>query len=214
MQTQFTKEFMATNCGCYSQEQLNNTSFMKLEVITLDSILDSEIPLKDKYWFCCKKLFTKEQNQQIAIGAAEIVLEIYEIKYPNNKSLREAIQAAKDYLNNTEITLQELRKKRNAATAAAADAAAADAAAAAYYAAAAAASDAAADAADTAAAAAVTAAAYAAYYAADTAVTAAAYYATAASAATDTRTTKDFNNLLLSFLKEFTNNNNNNQNNI
>ena len=54
----------------------------------------------------------------------EIVLEIYEKKYHDNKAPREAIQAAKDYLNNTGITLEELRIKRNAAYAAYAAAAA------------------------------------------------------------------------------------------
>ena len=120
MQKEFTKKYMTNNCGCYLKEQLDNCSFMKLDVIALDSILDSEIKLKDKFWFVCKKLNTKEQNQQLVIGVAEIVLEIYENKYPNNKAPREAIQAAKDYLNNTGVTLEELRKKRDAAADAAA----------------------------------------------------------------------------------------------
>ena len=86
--------------------------------ITLSEFLECDIPIKDKYWFVCKKLATKEQNQQIAIGVAEIVIDLYEKKYPDNKAPREAIQAAKDYLNGT-ITIEVLRQKRKAAAAAA-----------------------------------------------------------------------------------------------
>lgn len=115
MTKEFTKEWMRNNKGCYSLEQLNDCDFMKYdEPITLDMILESSIRLKDKYWFACKKLATKEQNQLIAIGVAEIVLEIYEKEYPNNKAPREAIQAAKDYLAGT-IGLDVLRTKRAAA---------------------------------------------------------------------------------------------------
>ena len=180
MQKEFTKEYMTLNKGCYSEEELNKCSFMSNEIITLDSILESEIKLKDKFWFVCEKLNTKEQNQKLAIDTAEIVLEIYENKYPNNKAPREAIQAAKDYFNNTGITLEQLREKRNAAYAAYAAADAAYAAATAAYAAAA-------------------AAAYAAAaYAADAAAYAAAY-----AAANAEITTKDFNKTLLEYLKEF-----------
>ena len=200
MKKEFSKIFMEENCGCYSISQLNGCSFMATEVITLEAILNSEIPIKDKFWFVCKKLATKEQSRLIAIGVAEIVLELYENKYPNNKAPREAIQAAKDYLNGT-INLQELGAKRLAA-AVAADAAAV--AAAAYYAADAAAAYAAYYAAYYAA----DAAYYAAYYAAaDAAAAYAAYYATYAAAyyaatyAADGG--KDYKNLLLIFLHEF-----------
>ena len=121
MKTIFTKNEMQQMKGCYSSEDLNACSFMNNEVITLDSILESEIKLKDKFWFVCKKLATKEQNQIIAIGVAEIVLEIYEKKYPDNKAPREAIQAAKDYLVGV-ISIDVLRTKRAAADAADADA--------------------------------------------------------------------------------------------
>lgn len=133
MQTIFTREFMENNRGCYSVEYLNSLSFMNSEPITLKSILESEIPLKDKYWFVCKKLATKEQNKEIAISVAEIVLPIYEKHYPKDKRPREAIEAAKQYIAG-HITLDELRTKR-AAAADVAYAATADAAYAAAYAA-------------------------------------------------------------------------------
>jgi hypothetical protein len=205
MQKEFTKEYMLLNRGCYSKEQLLSCSFMKRQMtvnevkinypnhalqeiplitnenITLESIINSEISLKDKYWFVCNILASKEQNQQIAIGVAEIVLEIYENKYPNSKAPREAIQAAKDYLKGI-INLDELNVKKSAAYASAAAAYAT----AAYYAAAAAAT-----AADYAAAAAT-----AADYAAAAAVSAAYYAADAAK--------KLFKDILLQFLIDFT----------
>ena len=148
MQQTFTSEFMHANCGCYSPGQLNARSFMQQPEITLSDIINSGIPLKDKYWFVCKKLATKEQNQQIAIHVAEIVLPIYEAKYPENKAPRKATEAAKLFITG-HISIDVLFVKRQAA-AAAADAADADAYAAAAanaaYAAAAAANAAAADA--------------------------------------------------------------------
>jgi len=166
MKTTYSAKFMQENCGCYKEEngKLESMVLKGRKEITYQDILDCGIPLKDKYWFFCKKVFTKEQNQQIAIEIAECVLPIYEKKYPNNKALRQAIEAAKLYLTG-HITLEELLKVRytaadaaNAAYAYAADAAnAAYAAADAAYAAA----DAYANAADAADA------AYAAYAAAD-----------------------------------------------
>ena len=182
MQQTFTSEFMHANCGCYSPGQLNARSFMQQPEITLSAIINSEILLKDKYWFVCEKLATKEQNQQIAIRCAEIVLPIYEAKHPGNKVPREATEAAKLFITG-HISIEELLAKQRAAAYAAdaaayaADAYAADAAA--YAADAAAyAADAADYAADAAAAAADAAAA-----AADAAAAAAAAYAAAAAAA-------------------------------
>jgi hypothetical protein len=141
-----------------------------------------------------QKSFKKAEmhEKDLAIGCAEIVLAIYEKKYPDNKAPREAIQAAKDYLAGT-IGIDELNIKRRAAYAAAyadAYAAAADAAAAyaAYADAYAAAAYAAAYAAD---------AAYAAAYAADAAYAAAAYAADAAAYAAA------FTTLLQKHLEDF-----------
>ena len=85
---------------------------MQLEIITLQDILTSEISLKDKFWFCCNKILTREENQLLAIKTAEIVLNIYEDNYPNGVSLKKAIQMAKDYLNNN-ISHKELIVKKN-----------------------------------------------------------------------------------------------------
>lgn len=124
MQQTFTHEFMQDNCGCYSEEpgKLESCSFMSSDPVTLVAILDSEIPLKDKYWFVCKKLATKEQNQQIAITVSEMVLPIWEAKHPDDKRPHEAIEAAKQYIAG-HISIGLLIEKRQAAAYAAAYAA-------------------------------------------------------------------------------------------
>lgn len=111
MKKSFSREFMYDNKGCYSNEQLEKCSFMsgKNKRITLKSILESEIDLRDKYWFVCRNAFTLGQSQEIAIITAKYVLEIYENKYPGNNAPRDIIEAAEDYLTKTGITLVELR---------------------------------------------------------------------------------------------------------
>jgi hypothetical protein len=119
---EFTVQFIKDNCGCYNLNKLkqvfetnNKTCFdEEICVISADDIINSDIPLKDKFWFFCKQVFTKEQNQQFAIQVAESVLHIYEDRYPNDTRVREAIGAAKLYLKG-EIDLKTLRLKRRAA---------------------------------------------------------------------------------------------------
>jgi hypothetical protein len=117
MQQYFTKDFMLDNCGCYNKnrhETLLSCFINEQDSITLVSIFNSEIPLKDKYWFLCKILATKEENQQIAIRVAEIVLPIFEKRYPDDKRPREAIGAAKAFIIG-HISLDKLIEKRRAA---------------------------------------------------------------------------------------------------
>ena len=126
MEQIFSKKFMQDNCGCYKEEngKLESMVLKGREEITYQDILDSEIPLRDKYWFFCKKVFSKKQNQQISIQVAECVLPIYEAKHPDNKSPREAIEVAKLFFTG-HISLEKLlaAKRAAAAAAAAADAA-------------------------------------------------------------------------------------------
>lgn len=116
MKKELTREFVMSERGCYSREQAAGLSFMKNNQFTVLDVVNSEIPLKDKYWFITKKCLSTQENQELAIGVASIVLEIYENEYPNDKRPREAIQAAKDYLAGV-IGIQELRDKRAAAAA-------------------------------------------------------------------------------------------------
>ena len=93
--------------------------------------------LSNHRWDWCRWLFVRlldiKSNRILAIYCAELVLPIFEEKYPTDKRPREAVEAARLYAKG-EITLEDLRTKRHAA--AYADAAyAADAAADAAYAA-------------------------------------------------------------------------------
>lgn len=133
MQT-FTKEFILENGGCYLAEQLQQliSDHGDKPITLMDIVSNENIPLKDRYWFLCKKVNNKQQNQQLAIEVAEIVLPIYEKIYPGDNRVREAIEADKQYLAG-HISLGTLIEKRRAAYAAyAADAAYAAAYAAAY----------------------------------------------------------------------------------
>ena len=126
MKTDFTKEFILSQRGCYSREQVIALSFIDKETITLKDMLTSELPIKDKFWWLCKKCaLTKDENVLIAIKCAKTVLYLFENKYPYDKRPRKAIEAAEEYL-----------KTHNAAAYAAANAAYAAADAAAAYAAA------------------------------------------------------------------------------
>ena len=112
---------MAENCGCYGAEKTMSLFFSNgNETISISDILNSAIPLKDKYWFVFRKTgLLKEINQKIAIDLAEIVLPIYEKRYPTNTAVRECIEAAKQFIAG-HISIDVLLEKRRAAYAAAA----------------------------------------------------------------------------------------------
>jgi len=141
MKKEFTKEFILSERGCYSREQVNALSFINNEIITLKDMLTSELPLKDKFWWLCKKCeLTKDENVLIAIKCARVVLHLFEDKYPNDDRPRKAILAAEKYLETHNAAAAAYAAANayaaaayaaDAANAAAADAAAADAAAAA-----------------------------------------------------------------------------------
>ena len=128
------------------------------------------------HWLICR-IMNKNQSVQYAIFAAEQVIDIYEGKYPNDKRPRNAIEAAKAYVQNPskKTKAYAAADAAYAAYAAYAAAYAADAAAYAAYAAAAAAYAAYAAAYADDAADATTYATYAAYAAAAAAAAAAAY---------------------------------------
>ena len=98
----FTEEFMKANCGCYSEKKLMNCSFMQHDTITLQSILDSEIPFCNKVWFSIKKVLTQHENIQLSINCAEAVMPLFESKYPKDGRIRKAIEGAKNMLNGKE----------------------------------------------------------------------------------------------------------------
>ncbi len=51
MKTTFKPEYIREHKGCYTSEQVDALSFIKKPIITLEDIINSEIPFKDKIWF-------------------------------------------------------------------------------------------------------------------------------------------------------------------
>lgn len=119
MKKTYSKEFMQNNCECYPVSKMESIFFNgNNDFITADDIINSSIPLKDKFWFFCKKTgVEKIKNQELAIKLSEIVLPIFESKFPSDKRPKEAIEAAKLYISG-HISLNELLNKINAAYAA------------------------------------------------------------------------------------------------
>ena len=102
MKKEFTKKYILSNRGCYSREQVLALSFINKNAITLKDFLTSELPIKDKFWWLCKKCeLTKDENVLIAIQCAKIVLHLFENKYPDDTRPRKAIEAAEEYLKTT-----------------------------------------------------------------------------------------------------------------
>jgi len=114
MKTVFSKELMQDTTGLFYWKDFELEVLKGRTEILLTDILESEIPVDRKFDIICKKLANREENQQITIGCAEIVLEIFDKKYPEDKQARQAIQAAKDYLNG-HIGVEELREKSESA---------------------------------------------------------------------------------------------------
>jgi hypothetical protein len=118
MKTTFTQEYILKNSGCYEKEEAQALSFMKKKRISIKDILRSEIPTKDKTWFVFMKCeLGIREKQDLCIRLAEIVLVIYENKYPDDKRVRKCIEASKQYLAG-KITRKELSTAAYAAYAA------------------------------------------------------------------------------------------------
>jgi hypothetical protein len=113
MQTEYNLEFLLENTGCYEKSKVENLFPKEREVVSYEDILQSSIPLQDKYWFFCLRVFTDSQNQHLAIKIAEVVLPIFEEQYPSDNRPRKAIEAARLYLAG-EIDIEELETARAA----------------------------------------------------------------------------------------------------
>ena len=172
---EFLKEQNACGSGVYWFRAQNESDPFKV----LESLASGD------HWSWCNwlltRLMTHKQKVQLAVFAAEQVIQFFEKKYPNDDRPRKAIEAAKEWIKDpSEETKGKAVEARRAAYADAATDAATDADA---YADAAAAAYAAAYAADAVGVGGGVAAAYAAAYAADAATDAATYAATYAAAA-------------------------------
>ena len=111
-----------------------NLTLKKLGACTVEETINkfilSEHTNKYQYsnWLL-SKILSKENRIRYAIFAAELVINIFETKYPGDKRPRNAIETAKKYLNNqTDENKNAAAYAANAANAAAYAADAADAA--------------------------------------------------------------------------------------
>jgi hypothetical protein len=101
MQKTFTPDYIRNNKGCYDLEQVNTLSFIGNAEIDIQTLLASEMPLEDKYWFVIHKCkLTTKQQQLLALSCAKITLHIYEQQYPNDARVADCITAAELCINN------------------------------------------------------------------------------------------------------------------
>ena len=123
---------------CYTQEQIESlfeSAGYANKAAPLEVILSAPIPIKDIFWLVLRKEILEEKTlHEIAIFAAELVLPIFEKKYPDDDRPRKAIEAKKSWLEGA-INDKELKAAASAAYAAASAYAAYDAASDAYAAA-------------------------------------------------------------------------------
>lgn len=92
---------------CYTDNKIIEL-FSGRETLTVDNIVDLDIPDKDKIWLFCNPLFIdKSQAVEFTIFCAEQCLHIFESKYPADNRPRKAIESAKVYLED----LSEENKK-------------------------------------------------------------------------------------------------------
>jgi hypothetical protein len=111
MKTIFTTEFIKSHCGCYRNtegklqrvyEENKKTCFNEKTCdVTIEEILSSNIPTKDKYWFVANNvLINREEKQTIAILALGLFLDAFVKDVPEDKEYAEKyITIAKDYVN-------------------------------------------------------------------------------------------------------------------
>jgi len=136
MKKTFTKDFYLSHRGCYDFNKMFNLVDNNPHE-TIEDFLNWNISINDKFFFLFNYCnLTLRNKQDMALMCAKIVLPVYEKEFPNDSRVTECIHATELFLNG-EITLEQLREKREAAADAAdANANAADAAYAAAYAAA------------------------------------------------------------------------------
>lgn len=93
--SEFTKGF-----DLYSETWINDPEFIQSDPITLKSILKSKILFRKKYQIVSKWFLTFMENTQVSLVMNEMLLPIFEKKYPENKSSRLMIETTKKFLNN------------------------------------------------------------------------------------------------------------------
>lgn len=80
MITKFTPQDIMEKRGCYEPEKVKKLSFIKQKLITLQDILKSSIPFKDKVWFFfCQTEISYDERAELWNASATIrkVIERY-----------------------------------------------------------------------------------------------------------------------------------------
>jgi hypothetical protein len=86
-------------CDTYPRERIKKLMGRK-KYVTLNDIWKAKLDEPyDYFWLILREEFISERNlHKIAIYAAKLVLPIFEEKYPDDKRLRQAIEAKKKWL--------------------------------------------------------------------------------------------------------------------
>ena len=118
MKKTFTKDFYLSHRGCYDFNKMFNLVDNNPHE-TIEDFLNWNISINDKFFFLFNYCnLTLRNKQDMALMCAKIVLPVYEKEFPNDSRVTECIHATELFLNG-EITLDQLREKRDAALAAA-----------------------------------------------------------------------------------------------
>jgi hypothetical protein len=101
-------------CSIYPRERIKKLMGRK-KYVTLDDIWKAKLDCKRDYlWLVFREEFITEHNlHKIAIYTAKLVLPLFEKEHPNDKRLRQAIEAKKKWLRG-EISDGKLRIARYA----------------------------------------------------------------------------------------------------
>jgi len=108
MKKTFTLNYILKNMGCYIKDNKHDfisELFGNRKSVNIQTLIQSnKIPFKDRAWFLCYSCdLSKKQKVNFAIGCAEIVVNLYNNKYPNDKRVDNAIVAAKEYIMSNTI---------------------------------------------------------------------------------------------------------------
>jgi len=112
MKQEFTKEFFRSKMKILTTLDIKNLSFIKNKPITLCDILDSEMLLKNKYYFVYDVISSKEDKRNIDSNVAEILLPLFKGKDSEKEKLKELIELTKGFLRG-DIYIDVLTKKRH-----------------------------------------------------------------------------------------------------
>ena len=114
----FSKEKVFKFCGYYPEERPNQLIKDFGDEISLDQLMNFDISLNNKVYFLFEFCnLSSNEKIDLSLMLDWMVLPIFEEKYPEDKRIRECLEAI-ELFNLGKISLDELRVKCNAAAAA------------------------------------------------------------------------------------------------